>query len=139
MACLASTLCHLSPATKLVWLLHVLYKRNAVFNILVLGDINADLAGMLAYYADEGDDSQLDALTWCSGGSAANTATALALLGDSVGLIGRVGSDPAAEIALRAARSAGVALDLVQYDPLTATGLCLAAVSPSGQRTFFSF
>jgi ribokinase len=47
--------------------------------------------------------------------------------------------DPAAEIALRAAANAGVDLRQVQRDALLATGLCLAAVSPGGQRTFFSF
>lgn len=108
-------------------------------DILVLGDINADLAGTLAYYPREGDDSPLHGLTWCSGGAAVNTAAALALLGGSVGLIGRVGADPAADVALRIPTRVGVDLRLVQRDTLLATGLCLAAVSPGGQRTFFSF
>ena len=108
-------------------------------DILVLGDINADLAGTLPYYPHEGDDSPLYGLTWCSGGAGVNTAAALAMLGGRIGLIGRVGADPTADIALRAATRAGVDLRLVQRDTALATGLCLAAVSPGGQRTFFSF
>jgi sugar/nucleoside kinase (ribokinase family) len=55
-----------------------------------------------------------------------------------VRLLARVGEDPAAEVALRAARAAGVDLALVQRDPTIATGLCFAAISPGGERTFFS-
>lgn len=108
-------------------------------HILVLGDINADLAAALASFPHEGDDSAINALRWCSGGAGVNTATALALLGSNVTLIGRVGNDPAAAVALRAATAAGVQLHLVQRDAVHATGLCIAAVSPGGQRTFLSF
>jgi ribokinase len=107
--------------------------------VLVVGDANADLAGALARFPREGDDSPLRALGWGSGGSAANVATALARLGARVRLLARVGDDPAAEVALRAARCAGVDLDAIQRDDALATGLCFAAVSPGGERTFFSY
>jgi sugar/nucleoside kinase (ribokinase family) len=105
---------------------------------LVIGDANADLVAELGRFPHEGDDVAMRALGWSSGGSAANVATALALLGARARLLTRVGVDPAAEVALRAAREAGVDLDLVQRDPTIATGLCFAAVSPGGERTFFS-
>src|SRR4051794_26848482 len=107
--------------------------------ILVLGDANADLSPALPHFPSEGDDSQISALGWGSGGSATNVAAALALLGAPVRLLARVGSDPASEIALRVARAAGVDLAAVQIDAALATGLCFAAVSPSGERTFFSY
>src|SRR4029078_3504779 len=73
------------------------------------------------------------------GGGAANVGAALALLGAPVRLLARVGRDPAAEIALRVARAAGADLRAVQVDTALATGLCFAAVSPGGERTFFSY
>ena len=109
---------------------------SAVF--LVIGDANADVNAELTRFPHEGDDCPLRALGWSSGGSAANVATALALLGARARLLARVGVDPAAAVALRAAAAAKVDLDLVQRDAAIATGLCFAAVSPGGERTFFS-
>jgi sugar/nucleoside kinase (ribokinase family) len=106
---------------------------------LVVGDANADLNAELARFPHEGDDCPLRALGWSSGGSAANVATALARLGARARLLARVGTDPAAEVALRAAAAAGVLLDQVERDAAIATGLCFAAVSPGGERTFFSY
>lgn len=105
---------------------------------LVVGDANADLHAQLAHFPHEGDDCPLRALGWSSGGSAANVATALARLGARARLLARIGVDPAADVALRAAAAAGVDLDLVQRDAVLSTGLCFAAVSPGGERTFFS-
>src|SRR5689334_16841566 len=107
--------------------------------ILVLGDANADLSAAIPRFPTEGDDSKVTALDWGSGGGAANVAAALALLGAPARLLARVGSDPAAAIALRVPRAAGVELTAVQIDSNLATGLCFAAISPSGERTFFSY
>jgi ribokinase len=107
--------------------------------ILVLGDANADLSAALARFPAEGDDSQITKLGWGSGGGATNVAAALALLGAPVRLLARVGRDPAAEIALRVPRAAGADLAALQIDDTLATGLCFAAVSPTGERTFFSY
>jgi ribokinase len=108
-------------------------------NICILGDINADLTTKLAHYPNEGDDSEIQHIQWCSGGSATNSATAFALLGEQVRLLACVGQDPAATIGLQAARQAGVELDAIQYHPSVATGVCIVSVSDSGQRTFSSF
>ncbi|HWQ15493.1 MAG TPA: carbohydrate kinase family protein [Roseiflexaceae bacterium] len=107
--------------------------------ILVVGDANADLSAALGCYPAEGHDSPIEALSWGSGGAAVNVAAALASLGSHARLLARVGRDPAADVALRAARGAGVDLRAVQVDERLATGLCFAAVSPGGERTFFSF
>lgn len=108
-------------------------------HVLVVGDANADLSAPLLRFPLEGDDVPLTSLSWGSGGAGTNVATALARLGGAARLLTRVGRDPAAEVALAAARAAGVDLEAVQRDPAQATGLCLAAVSPGGERTFFSF
>ena len=107
--------------------------------ILIVGDANADLSAILRRFPHEGDDVPIGALSWGSGGSAANVAAALALLGTQTRLLARVGCDPAAEVALRVAHTAGVDLSAVQRDTTLATGLCFAAISASGERTLFSF
>ncbi|MBK9715910.1 MAG: SUMF1/EgtB/PvdO family nonheme iron enzyme [Kouleothrix sp.] len=107
--------------------------------ILVVGDANADLSAALARFPTEGDDAAIASLGWGSGGSAANVAAALALLGERASLLARVGRDPAADVALRVARAAGADLSALQIDHALASGLCFAAVSPGGERTFFSY
>jgi sugar/nucleoside kinase (ribokinase family) len=107
--------------------------------ILIVGDANADLSAALSRFPHEGDDVAIGALGWGSGGSAANVAAALALLGAPARLLACVGRDPAAEVALRVAHDAGVDLGAVQRDTTLATGLCFVAISPGGERTFFSF
>jgi len=114
-------------------------KHGQTMSILVVGDANADLSAALVRFPAEGDDAQMTALEWGSGGSAANVAAALGRLGAAARLLARVGHDPAAEIALRVARAAGADLSMIQIDETIATGLCFAAVSPGGNRTFFSF
>jgi ribokinase len=108
-------------------------------SILVVGDLNADLTATLPFLPQPGDDCTVTSLTWGGGGSAANTAIALARIGAPVRLLARVGSDPVAEVALHAARAAGVDLSQIQIDPTTATGLCYAAILPSGERSFLAF
>ena len=89
--------------------------------VLIVGDANADLSAALSRFPHEGDDALIGALGWGSGGSAANVAAALALLGTRARLLARVGCDPAAEVALRAARDAGVDLAAVQRDATLAS------------------
>ncbi|MBK9259029.1 MAG: carbohydrate kinase family protein [Polyangiaceae bacterium] len=105
---------------------------------LIVGDANADLSASLEFFPHEGDDAAITALAFQSGGTAANVAVAYARLGGASRLVTRVGEDPAAEVALRAAKRAGVDLSFVQRDADVTTGLCFAAISPSGERTFFS-
>jgi sugar/nucleoside kinase (ribokinase family) len=109
-------------------------------NFLVIGDANADLSAPLRAFPREGDDTALLGLAWGSGGAGVNVATAIALLGGArARLLTRVGVDPSARVSLDAAWRAGVDLTFLQRDPALATGLCFAAVSPGGERTFFSY
>lgn len=107
--------------------------------VVVLGDVNADLSFALTQFPCEGDDVPAERVRWNSGGAGLNTAVALARLGARPRLVGRVGADPAAEVALGAARREGIALDSLQRDPEVATGLCGVLVSAGGQRTFVSY
>lgn len=107
--------------------------------VVVFGDINADLTMDIPFYPAEGDDSTAQALRWGSGGTAVNAAATFALLGARVRLVGRVGNDLAADIALQAVRVYDVDLNGVQQDNKVGTGLCSVMVSDSGERTFFAF
>ncbi len=106
---------------------------------LLVGDTNADLCATLECFPFEGDDTAITALGFYSGGTAANVAVAYARLGGSARLLSRVGNDAAAKIAVRAAMESGVDLAFLQHDSKLATGLCFAAISPNGERTFFSY
>jgi ribokinase len=106
--------------------------------VIVLGDINVDLTMQVPLYPNQGEDVAAQSLRWGSGGAALNMATMFARLGAPTQLIGRVGNDAPAAIALAMARSAGVQLPMVQHDPVAPTGICTSIVGPEGQRTFFT-
>ncbi len=110
-----------------------------VLTTTIIGDLNVDLTFTVPFYPHEGDDVSADALRWYGGGAGLNVAVAFTRLGATAHLVARVGNDPAAEIALGAARRVGLDLDHIQRDPDAPTGLCGVVVSPGGQRTFVSY
>ncbi|RRR72791.1 MAG: carbohydrate kinase family protein [Candidatus Viridilinea halotolerans] len=107
--------------------------------IITIGDINADLSFMLHHLPAAGDDVVASGLHWSGGGAGLNSALAFSRLGGAVWLIGRVGNDPAAEVALQAVRQAGVELRLVQHDSSLPTGLCGVLVTANGERSLLSY
>ncbi len=106
--------------------------------VVTLGDINIDIIASLSCYPAPGGDALAKWVEVHSGGSAANTATVLARFGVEVGIIGRVGRDPFAELALTHLAAAGVDLSYIQRDDKLTTGLIFIAVTPDGERTMFS-
>lgn len=106
--------------------------------VVTLGDINIDLIASLSCYPAPGGDEVAERVEVHNGGSAANTATVLARFGVDVGIIGRVGRDPFAELALNRLAAAGVDLSCIQRDDKLTTGLVFIAVTPDGERTMFS-
>lgn len=107
-------------------------------NIVALGDINADIVARVPQYPPLGGDSLAKRADIRAGGSAANTAIVLSKFGMSVAIIARVGEDILADYALGDLREAGVHLSCVQRDTQETTGLVFAAITPDGERTFFS-
>jgi ribokinase len=107
--------------------------------VIVLGDINLDVAARLAQYPPHGRDALATALATRGGGSAANTAQALAHCGISTGLIGCVGTDELARGLLDELQASGVDVSQVQREPAMASGLVFVAVTPDGQRTMFTY
>jgi sugar/nucleoside kinase (ribokinase family) len=99
--------------------------------IVVLGDVMVDVVAAhdtpLAYGSDTPARIALR-----GGGAAANVAAWLARVGAAVALVGRVGDDPLAEVAL--AGLDGVQLHVVR-DRERPTGTCVVLVGPDGERT----
>ena len=112
--------------------------RMFMRDVVTLGDINVDIIARVPYYPSLGSDSLAERVDIRAGGSAANTAIVLSKLGLSVGMIARVGVDIFANYALADLREAEVSLSCVQRDEGAMTGLVFAAVTPDGERTFFS-
>ncbi len=107
-------------------------------DVVTFGDINVDLLARVPFYPPQGGDSLAEGVNVRAGGSAANSAVVLSKFGLKVSVIARVGEDILAEYALSDLRGAGVDLSLVQEDVEAKTGLIFAAVTPDGERTFFS-
>jgi sugar/nucleoside kinase (ribokinase family) len=99
--------------------------------VVVLGDLMADVVaahdGPIAPGSDTAARIELR-----PGASAANVAAWLARTGAQVTLIGRVGTDAAAEVALGGLD--GVELRVTR-DPERRTGTCVVLVAPGGERT----
>lgn len=99
--------------------------------IVVLGDLNVDIVAVqeTVLAADSDTPSRVSLRP---GGGGANVAAWLAKLGVETTLIGRVGVDPLAAVAL--SELDGVELAVVR-DPVHATGTCIVLVAPGGGRT----
>ena len=106
-------------------------------DVITLGDINIDIVAPIPAYPSRGGDSVAEGALLHTGGSAVNTAVALAGLGVDVGFIGRVGRDALAAQALTDLADVGVDTRLVQFDPAVSTGVIFIAVTPDGERTMF--
>jgi ribokinase len=104
-------------------------------DIVALGDVNVDIIAHFASYPDKGQDALAYSTEFHCGGSAANTAMALARMGLDVVLISRVGPDSLALKALNSLSEAGVIPTGLQRDPAAMTGLMYVVVTPDGERT----
>jgi ribokinase len=90
-------------------------------------------------YPPPGGDSLARQVVVQSGGSAANTALAAARLGIEAWMVGRVGKDEWARIALSPLEAGGVHLEAVRQAGGEATGLTFLPVTPDGERTMFTY
>ena len=101
--------------------------------VVCLGDVMLDVAAVLPGPLALGSDTPAP-ISFCHGGSAANTAAWLASLGVPCVFAGRVGDDSFGRSAVAELRSYGVQ-PRVSVDPDTPTGVCLVLVAPDGERT----
>lgn len=107
---------------------------NTPPGIVVVGSINADLVVTLERHPQPGETVLGRSMTVLPGGKGANQAVAAALLGAQVTMIGAVGSDAYADVALSAMTAAGVDLQAVRRTD-GGTGVAVVEVSDDGENT----
>lgn len=106
-------------------------------DIIVIGDINADVILNIPAYPRPGGEAVAATVQIHTGGSALNTAIALARMDMNVGFIGRIGQDALASQVLVDLQDAGIDCSRIQIDPKVSTGLIFIAVTVDGERTMF--
>lgn len=107
-------------------------------DIIVVGDVNVDALFTIPAYPLPGTEAVATSVQMHTGGSAVNTAIALAKMDMDVGFIGRVGQDLLSHQAINDLKNAGVDCSQIQIDPKVGTGLVLITVTEDGERTMFS-
>jgi len=105
--------------------------------ILVLGDVNADIIGRVKSWPDPGEECLAEHLELHCGGVGANCALALRRWGVSVQLIACVGKDDFGGFLLKKLAADGVNVRCVRRTGKAMTGMLYINVTPDGQRTFF--
>ncbi|WP_353644382.1 PfkB family carbohydrate kinase [Mesorhizobium sp. WSM2239] len=106
--------------------------------ILSLGSINADLQFDIKQPLGEGGTVRAGGFAQRAGGKAANVAYFTHRLGIPTRLLGRVGDDYFAEVALNPLRQAGLELKQVGVAPGSLTGIAIVAVPEGGEKTILS-
>lgn len=102
--------------------------------VVVVGSINADLVVRLERHPQPGETLLGRTMTVMPGGKGANQAVAAAKLGAPTTMIGAVGRDAHADVALTGLRSAGVDITGVQRVAAT-TGVAIVEVDDDGENT----
>jgi ribokinase len=95
--------------------------------IAVVGSLNVDVSLRVPRFVKPGETLRASGLELGAGGKGLNQAIAAARLGGRVHMVGRVGVDPFAEIALSALRAAGV--DATHVESLVGERTGLAAIT----------
>ncbi len=103
---------------------------NTAPTIVVVGSINVNLVLTAARLPRAGETITGAALAEVPGGKGANQALAARRLGAEVSLVGRVGDDARASIALANLEEAGVDLSHVGTDDVQSTGVAAVTVGP---------
>lgn len=105
-----------------------------MFDILVIGSLNADLVVRTPYFPQPGETISGDDLKIIPGGKGANQAAAAARQGASVAMAGRVGKDSFGPFLLENLKSDSVDVTNVLSDD-SATGTAIIVVDASGQNS----
>jgi ribokinase len=107
--------------------------------VFVIGDVNIDVVFTLQEYPAEGTEALSTSASYRLGGSACNTASALAFLGVEPVLFSNVGRDAFGTFATLEIEKIGVKTDQVHPVPDGKTGFMMITITLGGQRTMFGF
>lgn len=107
--------------------------------VILIGDLCLDIFFQVPNYPQPGGDGLAQKMVTQLGGSAANTAVALAHLGIEPHLLTHAGSDLWGERTLGILRQEGVATGRIIQEAGESTGVTFLAVTPDGERTMFTY
>ncbi|MDJ0270958.1 MAG: carbohydrate kinase family protein [Aigarchaeota archaeon] len=107
--------------------------------VICVGDLNLDIIAFHDEMPKLGGESLASRAYVSSGGSAANVAHALRLLGLSSELVSCVGMDIVGEFLVDELRKAGVGTRYIQKTEKESTGVVYVVVSRSGERTMLAY
>lgn len=105
--------------------------------ILVIGDALIDHQYWIERMPKPGEDTIILSISKNVGGSAANTAIALAWLGTPTKFYGTIGRDLDADLIKEQMQSVGVDISGIQYGEVT--GFTITMIDGSSERTMFSY
>ena len=106
---------------------------------IVIGDLCVDVFMQVEAYPQSGGDGTVHQMHKFSGGSAANTAMALAKLGGIPLLLTHTGKDNWADQVIPTLADAGVLTSHIAQDADQQTGLTFLVVSNDAERTMFTY
>ena len=106
---------------------------------LLIGDLCMDVFMQVSEYPPEGGDGSVKRIRQHAGGSAANTAMALAKIGGKPVLLTHTGSDNWAKQLLPILESVGVNTSRIVREEHEPTGLTFLVVSEAAERTMFTY
>lgn len=104
----------------------------------MIGDINLDVIAFHRSFPSEGCEEIAERAFVRHGGSGANIAHTLSILGVDVIMLGCVGKDPVGEFLVEGLQKAGVDTSLVQRTE-EASGIVYVLVTGSGERTMLAY
>ncbi|GGL51611.1 carbohydrate kinase family protein [Halocalculus aciditolerans] len=102
-------------------------------DVVVAGHVNWDVTLRVDALPEPDGESKITEQRRAGGGSAANAASVLAGLDESVGLVGSVGDDEHGLAARRDLRAAGITLEQLVVVPDAETSVKYLVVAPSGE------
>jgi len=105
--------------------------------VLVLGDVNVDLVIPLKERSLDFSNPDNPGINLFGGGTAANTAVALARLGEQVSFVGTVGEDGYGRWAVDDLALEGIDTSETRFVPDVFTSLVVALIHPDGDRSIY--
>lgn len=113
-------------------------EKNRQVDVLGIGDALVDLTTFVPCLPPRGGNVWGTAAHMKAGGSTANVTANLATLGMRSAFAGCVGADPDGQYIVEAFQQAGVDTSDIIVDPEAFTGIVLAVIDTSGERTFIA-
>lgn len=110
-----------------------------IYDIVAVGASLIDLVALVEAFPSSDDEVYVPKLRIEFGGSAANTAVALARLGLKTAFLGKVGADFFGESIINKFREEKVDTTLITRSKTIPTGICFIVVDPRGDRRMFAF